>query len=259
MEQPSARGDLLLMPLHDITELHGPEGLQARFDLEILRFSTEDQDRLSAARDLALKLHEADRREGGQHYSEHLLRVAIRIVSPSHYGVEDPDVAIAALLHDSVEDHASELVTLAAQDLPLGLSVKEKAFWVISHQFNSGVASLVKALTNPDFDKSDDWQAEYHRHVQQTLLGEPRARIIKISDFADNGVGIHYSQPERLEYFATKYQPLVPIFRELIMMDDTPLTAAAKQYILRQLDSAEERFARILQKDQSTDTSAENE
>ena len=33
----------------------------------------------------------------------HLLRVAIRILS--YYGVRDPDVVCAALLHDAVEDH----------------------------------------------------------------------------------------------------------------------------------------------------------
>lgn len=45
---------------------------------------------------------------------------------------------------------------------------------------------------------------------------------------------------------ATKYRPLVPVFRDLVTRPDTPLSAAVKQHILDQLDLAEERFSAIL-------------
>ena len=94
------------MPLHAITSTYGEEGLRARFAAEIETWPEEDQRRLNKALELAARLHAADRRER-EPYINHLLRVAIRIMS--HYGVHDPNVVIAALLHDAVEDHADEL------------------------------------------------------------------------------------------------------------------------------------------------------
>ncbi len=44
---------------------------------------------------------------GSARYVNHLLRVAIRVVS--HYRVHDADVVCAARLHDAVEDHAGDL------------------------------------------------------------------------------------------------------------------------------------------------------
>src|ERR1700751_277395 len=94
------------MPLHAITSAYGEEGLRARFAAEIEEWPQADQRRLNQALALAGRLHAADRREQ-EPYVNHLLRVAIRIMS--HYGVRDGDVVCAALLHDAVEDHAAEL------------------------------------------------------------------------------------------------------------------------------------------------------
>src|SRR5260370_20741474 len=94
------------MPLHAITSTYGEEGLRARFAAEIATWPEQDQRRLNQALDLAGRLHAGDRREH-EPYVNHLLRVAIRIMS--HYGVRDTDVVCAALLHDAVEDHAAEL------------------------------------------------------------------------------------------------------------------------------------------------------
>src|SRR6266568_4688379 len=94
------------MPLHAITSAYGEEGLRARFAAEIERWPEADRRRLNQALALAGRLHAADRRER-EPYVNHLLRVAIRIMS--HYGVRVAEVACAALLHDAVEDHAAEL------------------------------------------------------------------------------------------------------------------------------------------------------
>ena len=45
---------------------------------------------------------------------------------------------------------------------------------------------------------------------------------------------------------ARKYRPLVPVLRELILQPDTPLQPEVKGMIARQLESAENRFAAIL-------------
>ncbi len=79
-----------------------------------------------------------------------------------------------------------------------------------------------------------------------SLDASPWARIIKASDFTDNGVGQIHTTEWRLEYLARKYAGLVPVLREMISRPDTPLSEAARQHILEQLDRAKERFDAIL-------------
>lgn len=70
--------------------------------------------------------------------------------------------------------------------------------------------------------------------------------MIKVSDFTDNGVGVIHTVGPKVTSSATKYRPLVPVFRELIGRPDTPLSHRVKQHIFQQLDLAEERFSAIL-------------
>jgi hypothetical protein len=44
---------------------------------------------------------------------------------------------------------------------------------------------------------------------------------------------------------ARKYAPLVPVLADLVARPDTPLTCQAKARILRQLETAQQRFAAI--------------
>lgn len=54
-----------------------------------------------------------------------------------------------------------------------------------------------------------------------------------------------YTTGPKAEKLARKYAPLVPVLAELIAGPDTPLTCHVKARILRQLGSAQERFAAI--------------
>ena len=83
---PGERRLLAAMPLHAITALHGEAGLRERFAMEIASFPDADRLRAEGALDLAARLHAADRRQR-EPYVNHLLRVAIRIIS--HYRVQD--------------------------------------------------------------------------------------------------------------------------------------------------------------------------
>jgi hypothetical protein len=222
------------MPLHAITATYGEEGLRARFAADIETWPEPDRRRLNRALDLAGRLHAADRRER-EPYVNHLLRVAIRIMS--HYGVHDADVACAALLHDAVEDHAAELSGAGGQEAALG---------VLAAEFGPRVAELVSAVTNPPYAPDRDPHEQYREHVAESLRGNPWARVIKASDFTDNGVGLIHSTGPRLRTLAGKYAPLVPVLRELIALPDTPLDARAREHILAQLDRAADRFAAVL-------------
>jgi len=226
---------LAAMPLHAITSTYGEAGLRERFAAEIASRPEADRLRLQRALDLAARLHAADRRER-EPYLNHLLRVAIRIVS--RYRVHDPDVICAALLHDSVEDHPAELAGNGRAD-------QHAALAALAGEFGPRVAELVGAVTNPPFAPDRDPHEQYREHVAESLLGCPWARVIKASDFTDNGVGLIHTSGPRLRKLADKYAPLVPVLRDLITRPDTPLDAAVKEHILAQIDRAADRFAAV--------------
>ncbi|MFE9689299.1 HD domain-containing protein [Micromonospora sp. NPDC005806] len=247
---------LATMPMHAITEIHGEPGLQARFRLEIEAFDEAARDRLTAALDLAAELHRDDRRVR-EPYLNHLLRVAIRMMH--HYQVRDVDVIVAGLLHDAVEDHPVELAGPGVmRPLQLGASGAARrpgavagdpttaALAALSSRFGPRVARLVGAVTNPAYDPGRDRHAQYREHVAASLDREPWARVIKVSDFTDNGVGVIHTIGPKVARSAAKYRPLVPVYRDLIARPDTPLSAPVKRHIFAQLDLAEERFSAIL-------------
>jgi len=224
---------LAAMPLHAITTLHGEAGLRERFAIEITSFCEDDRRRAARALELAARLHAGDRRQR-EPYVNHVLRVAIRIIA--YYGVRDTDVICAALLHDAVEDHAAELATGGEP---------QDALAALAAQFGDRVAGLVAALTNPPHEPGRDRHEQYREHVASSLQASPWARVIKASDFTDNGVGLIHTTGPRLDRLADKYAPLVPVLADLIARPDTPLSDEAKDRILGQLDRARQRFVAI--------------
>jgi hypothetical protein len=224
---------LAQMPLHAITSVHGEAGLRERLAIELVRFRPADQDRVEQALTLASQLHVADRRQS-EPYLNHPLRVAIRVIS--HYRAGDPDLACAALLHDAVEDHADELAPGCGQP---------EALAALAAQFGDRVADVVAAVTNPAWQPGRDADDQYREHVTASLQANPVARVIKVSDFVDNGVGLIHTTGPKLRQLAGKYAPLVPVLRELINRPDTPLYADVKEHITGQLDTAAKRFAAI--------------
>ncbi|MFF5217016.1 phosphohydrolase [Micromonospora sp. NPDC000442] len=254
---------LATMPMHAITEMHGEAGLRERFRLEIEEFGDEERGRLDEALELAGWLHRDDRRSR-EPYVNHLLRVAIRMMH--HYQVRDVDVIVAGLLHDAVEDHPAELVSGGELSSGAGPSsggqrnsdgqpnsggelaedLTDAALVVLAERFGVRVARLVAAVTNPPWDPGRDRYEQYREHVAASLEREPWARVIKVSDFTDNGVGVIHSVGPKVESSARKYRPLVPVYRDLVTRADTPLSEPVKRHILDQLDLAEQRFSAIL-------------
>ncbi|MER7418345.1 HD domain-containing protein [Micromonospora peucetia] len=245
---------LATMPMHAITEIHGEPGLLARFRLELRAFDEAARGRLTEALDLAAELHRDDRRVR-EPYLNHLLRVAIRMMH--HYQVRDVDVIVAGLLHDAVEDHPDELAASRVGELAgaqagelagahTGEDATATALAVLAERFGPRVARLVGAVTNPAYDPGRDKHVQYREHVAASLDREPWARVIKISDFTDNGVGVIHTVGPKVTSSARKYRPLVPVYRDLVTRPDTPLSAPVKEHILGQLDLAEERFSAIL-------------
>jgi hypothetical protein len=230
---PAERRLLAAMPLHAITSVYGEAGLRERLLLDIAPFPAEERERVRQALALAARLHAADRRQR-EPYVNHLLRVAIRIVS--HYRVHDSEVACAALLHDAVEDHSPDLT-------PNGTPAA--AIAALAGQFGDRVAGLVSAVTNPEWEPGRDRHEQYLVHVVSSLQSNPWARVIKASDFTDNAVGLIHTTGPKLQKLAAKYEPMVPVLLELILRPDTPLGEDVKQHIARQLTTAAHRFTAL--------------
>lgn len=240
------RKKLLAMPIHIVTSRYGLPGLRELLAAEIEGFAAADRERVARALRLALLLHAQDQR-ASEPYASHVLRVAIRIVR--HYQVSDTDVLCAALLHDSVEDHDDDLAAFAT-DAERARGPLEAALAVLDRSFNPRVAALVRAVTNPAWDPARDKHTQYREHVAASLEHEPWARVVKLSDYTDNGVGLIHTEDEAMERrLAGKYAPLVPLMRELAARPDTPLSDEVKAYIDDQLATAAERFTAILAED----------
>jgi (p)ppGpp synthase/HD superfamily hydrolase len=222
------------MPLHAITAAYGEAGLRQRLTVEMRGFPDDERSAAGQALTLASRLHANDRRQQ-EPYVNHLLRVAIRIIS--HYGIHDADVVCAGLLHDAVEDHPGGLAADGSQQAALA---------ALAVEFGPRVAGLVAAVTNPEFQPGRDQNEQYREHVAASLERCPWARVIKISDFTDNGISLIYYSGPNLARLAARYAPLVPVLRELIARPDTPLSDQVKARIREQLGRTEQRLAAIL-------------
>ena len=263
---------LLNSHLHELTHEHEDADLNERFllEVELTDWDSETKLRVHAALDLARKAHEGQER-GPYPYSTHFLRVATRILSGNHFAIRDqPNLIIAALLHDTVEDRPSELIqsllsdsregyesttaelkqqrttidTLGRED-PFGAALKlqlqEQALRSINECFGDEPTSLVASVTNPPSDylltklKRNEL---YRKHVEILLRDNPFAGIIKISDFIDNAAGLSYNskEPEKAKLLAGKYFDLVPIFITFVN-DSEYFTDDVKTMLVAKLES----------------------
>lgn len=138
------------------------------------------------AADAAARWHVHQKRKGAaqEPYINHLLEVA-SLVADATDG-KDPDLVIAALLHDAIED----------QEVPREM---------IAEVFGEDVASLVDEVTD---DKSLEKGERKRLQVAHASKKSDRAKIIKLADKTSNLRTIsaspspEWSVKRRLEYVA---------------------------------------------------------
>lgn len=231
---------LRVMPLHAITEIHGTTGLRQRLTLELDRLPADARRVVADAAGWATQLHAGQRRTR-EPYLNHLLRVTLRILC--YYRITDPAVLAAAMLHDAVEDQPWAMTGLPTGHGP---PPRATALAALTDRHGPRVTRLVAAVTNPEYDTGADRTRQYLDHLATALTDEPWARVIKLSDFTDNGVGIIHTIGPKVQHSARKYTGAVPVLRDLLDRPDTPLDEAVKDHIHSQLDLAEQRFTAIL-------------
>ncbi len=120
--------------------------------------------RVLKAADAAARWHVDQRRDGHaqEPYVNHLLEVA-SLVTEATDG-KDPDLVIAALLHDAIED----------QEVP---------FEMIEREFGSDVAALVREVTD---DKSLEKSERKRLQIVNAPSKSRRAAMLKIADKTSN-------------------------------------------------------------------------
>ncbi len=172
-------------------------------------FSPADEERILQALALMLALHGDQKpRPDSAPYIEHPLAVAAGVLDAM--ARKDPDLVVAALLHDTVEDQGAKLAQQAtSQERAIHNDERELALAVIERLTHSRrVRDLVAGLSNPDFDallaargisKGTDEasrsgytktkNALYAEHVRDEVR-DPEVALIKFFDFSTNALAL---------------------------------------------------------------------
>lgn len=192
-------------------------------------FAPADAERILDALQLMVELHiDQASRADGTLYIEHPLAVASQVLEAMLQ--KDPDVVVAALLHDAVEDQMAKL----AQKVTKRQAMEEKTTEQLALDAiewctqSTRVRSITSGLTNPDFDvllekrgmkKRTDGLGHavyttarnelYAEHVREALH-YPDIALIKIFDFAANVLNLD-AIPDKIERtrYLNKYTPVI--------------------------------------------------
>lgn len=214
-----------LPSLKDVTITQMQEELQKRASA----MPVEDYARVMEAASLSEYLHRTDvrktptRTSTGQPIVEtdpyiiHPLRNTLRV---ARWGCEDPDVFIASMLHDTVEDHSKELAVEYCGMSPDASEEEHRAasFRYLSRTFGPRASRFVELMSNPVLDGKTRRDKEasdkiYAAHVEEAVQESPHVLVLKASDFIDNALSAHHGEIDRRTINRSKkYAPLVPIF-----------------------------------------------
>ena len=125
------------------------------------------------ALDLAKKEHEEELRAEGTSYVIHPLRTALILLR--ELNIKDPDLLVAALLHDVVEDGS--------------VTVEE-----IKTQFGSETARLVEGLTRPKPKNETEEEKEKNKlkNIEKIARSDEKIRLVKLCDVLDNNRSYAY-------------------------------------------------------------------
>lgn len=182
------------------------------------------QNRIQDALHVMLFAHQGqDGRRPGEDYALHPLEVALHVIE--EFGAKTPEVIMAALLHDTVEDQADRLASLNqpaafATAASAAAAPRAQALHTLTTRFGPRVAELVGILTNPDFsvqlgayqesERAAAKNALYRQHVRAITEKDPEAFLIKMADFAQNALRLHeIPEGPQKAHFRRKYGPVI--------------------------------------------------
>jgi len=126
--------------------------------------------RFTAALSFASELHGSQKRKGTTvPYIAHLLSVAALVIEAGG----DEDTAIAALLHDAVEDQGGA---------PMLARIRAR--------FGRKVAKVVEACSDTDLDPKPPWQKRKEDYIAAISHKSPQALLVSLADKVHNARAI---------------------------------------------------------------------
>jgi (p)ppGpp synthase/HD superfamily hydrolase len=159
-------------------------GLRAQLPAEVVA-------ELARAVEFATVHHGDQRRKTGVPYLEHLLEALQILVEGA--GVTDPDVLVASVLHDVVEDTPCTLADLTAA-------------------FGPRVAELVGWVTIPEAGPGEDPVAVKGSYLRRLPAAPPGAVLVKLADRMSNVQTLRNLPPDqRRGYYAQTVAHIVPL------------------------------------------------
>lgn len=237
-------------PLKEYDAVSLAEMLRAGF---VQEFPAPVVQKLQDAIHVASYLHRNDVRRGARGksvnppYIEHPLRVALRMYHT--FKVDDPNTIIAAILHDTVEDHAMDFADFeGVAVVSTEGAAQQNALSYISKHFGFPVARTVELVSNPlpspGATKAEKVKA-YQLHVTKAVNMSSEALIVKVSDFIDNAGSLHhhYSYGDsKVGYFLDRYEPLLEVYRGALLKEGHNFWVSKVQ---DRLDDVEAQFDRF--------------
>ena len=132
--------------------------------------TTKLTQRYQQALSLATQLHATQTRKGGIPYITHLVSVSELVLEDGG----DEDQAIAALLHDAVEDQGGA-----------------KSLAVIKEKFGDRVAAIVSSCSESDTQPKPPWRDRKERYIKQMRQANIAVHRVSLADKLDNLRSIH--------------------------------------------------------------------
>jgi (p)ppGpp synthase/HD superfamily hydrolase len=233
---------LKLLPLSGITHKHGVDGLLKLAINELEEIGPDAKEKVGAAIELAAMFHWRDTYKD-MPYLTHLLRVTLRLIRD--YSITDATILSAAVLHDSVEDHGEEIIAYTGYKFK---TPEDALASLVGHE----TANIVNHLSNTPTPTRLDQAAKnlhYLEGIRHKLYVSYKVFIIKLSDFSDNAVGIHWGEDyTKSAKVAAKYLPVFEVFEEACRhyLSSGELSQAHYDYAMKQLENGRKRCELIL-------------
>jgi GTP pyrophosphokinase len=183
-------------------------------------------DRFTDALVYAAQLHQAQvRKLSGTPYVAHLLRVAGIVLE---HGA-DEDEAIAALLHDAVEDQGGE----AARE-------------GIRRQFGPRVAEIVDGCSDTDQTPKPPWRERKTAYLARLTQASTSVRLVSAADKLDNARSLiesYHAQGESIwEFFRGGREGTLWYFHSVVEV----LKRAGSNRLVEELDRAVTELDRVV-------------
>ncbi|MFA6995012.1 MAG: hypothetical protein WC249_01220 [Patescibacteria group bacterium] len=211
------------------------------------KFTGNDRQKINEALEFMLKIHlpQKDRMDG-QPFASHPLAVAEEALKLS----DNPELIIAALIHDSVEDQPDYIFVERVNrkypnrnfvPLEIGDTLRERhrdvfkawSFREIEERFGDKIKYYTENMTNHDFnslaedlglngeDRQDFINKLYAEHVQD-IINDPELFTLKLADLSIN-IDLHSLSPDSEKYLKLKrkYKSVIEaILERLINLEE---------------------------------------